>query len=435
MFISIKDKWNPYCSKWGYCISYDAHGANGPGQSKGAVEDGQRGQCRSSSDCTPHAPNCSPEGYCSQGVFLDIKSNAVKNDEYYGKIEDDNRLGHVDSRKEDPLFQQRPDLLANVEAVENTVYQPCTYCKYDPDPASPSAQIPIDQNKIVTSPLDSNAAIYRGSKPLYDIDEETQQIDQPTLVQQPITYNNVENDQAVFGIGSGYLQDQHSVLHDTISNEVPSPGHSFEQNRPQIKTIPQNRPVNAYNAVPAVPKQPVSISKPGVPGVPGVPGIRRVPSTSQETKSQPIPSLSQDKPIAIPAVHSEAAPDLSYHSNSQIPSIIAKPAVPYTQPTTAYNDVPTFPVAPALNTIAQTPKQGELPLSNTEQVPPPTYSVQTQINAFNPFQSPQYQTGQATSIHQQLPTQQQAGSFYNTGSYPFYQYPAWNINPYRYFFG
>jgi hypothetical protein len=90
LFISIKDKWNPYCSKWGYCISYDAHGANGPGQSKGAVEDGQRGQCRSNSDCTPHAPNCSPEGYCSQGVFLDIQSNAVKNDEYYGKIEDDN---------------------------------------------------------------------------------------------------------------------------------------------------------------------------------------------------------------------------------------------------------------------------------------------------------------------------------------------------------
>ena len=42
----VSDPYNPYCSKWGYCISYNLFGEEGPGQSKGAVEDGTRGQCR-----------------------------------------------------------------------------------------------------------------------------------------------------------------------------------------------------------------------------------------------------------------------------------------------------------------------------------------------------------------------------------------------------
>ena len=62
--IIFLDEYNPYCSKWGYCISYNLFGEEGPGQSKGAVEDGTRGQCRTDDDCTPWAPSCSPLGYC-----------------------------------------------------------------------------------------------------------------------------------------------------------------------------------------------------------------------------------------------------------------------------------------------------------------------------------------------------------------------------------
>ena len=63
VFSSI-DEYNPYCSKWGYCISYNLFGEEGPDQSKGAVQDGTRGQCRDDKDCTPWAPSCGPLGYC-----------------------------------------------------------------------------------------------------------------------------------------------------------------------------------------------------------------------------------------------------------------------------------------------------------------------------------------------------------------------------------
>ena len=95
------------------------------------MEDGKRGQCRDDSDCTPHTPYCSPQGYCSGGVQVKnvaLNPNDIKTDAYYGKIEDDNRRGHVESRKEDPLFQEEhPELLPAVEAVENTVYEPCKF--------------------------------------------------------------------------------------------------------------------------------------------------------------------------------------------------------------------------------------------------------------------------------------------------------------------
>eukprot|EP00091_Calanus_sinicus_P003073 TRINITY_DN13222_c0_g1_i1.p1 TRINITY_DN13222_c0_g1~~TRINITY_DN13222_c0_g1_i1.p1 ORF type:complete len:105 (+),score=18.47 TRINITY_DN13222_c0_g1_i1:26-316(+) len=37
------DEYNPYCSKWGYCTWTPSFGDTGPPQSKGAVEDGTRG--------------------------------------------------------------------------------------------------------------------------------------------------------------------------------------------------------------------------------------------------------------------------------------------------------------------------------------------------------------------------------------------------------
>ena len=69
VFSSI-DEYNPYCSKWGYCISYNLFGEEGPDQSKGAVQDGTRGQCRDDKDCTPWAPSCSPLGYCRYLFYI-----------------------------------------------------------------------------------------------------------------------------------------------------------------------------------------------------------------------------------------------------------------------------------------------------------------------------------------------------------------------------
>ena len=161
------DEYNPYCSKWGYCISYDLYGSDGPGQSKGAVEDGQRGQCRDDSDCTPWRPVCSSLGYCSSGpsgqaaslgaaldntagktggtqsdwVKQNAKSGAARDEEYYGQIEDDNRKAHVESRVDDPRNDLQ-ELLPRVESIEKTVYEPCTYCKYDPETGSSVPTLP-----------------------------------------------------------------------------------------------------------------------------------------------------------------------------------------------------------------------------------------------------------------------------------------------------
>eukprot|EP00088_Acartia_fossae_P069055 TRINITY_DN8914_c0_g1_i3.p1 TRINITY_DN8914_c0_g1~~TRINITY_DN8914_c0_g1_i3.p1 ORF type:complete len:341 (+),score=67.16 TRINITY_DN8914_c0_g1_i3:49-1023(+) len=59
----------PYCSKWGWCVWTSLYGEEGPPQSFGAEEDGERGQCRDDSDCTRWAPICSPLGYCRSGFW------------------------------------------------------------------------------------------------------------------------------------------------------------------------------------------------------------------------------------------------------------------------------------------------------------------------------------------------------------------------------
>merc|ERR1719433_1889244 len=146
------DEYNPYCSKWGYCTWTPQFGDTGPPQSAGAVEDGVRGQCRDDSDCTPWAPSCSPLGYCRGGVQdgsfgsrtnpkpggeasdwikANAKSGAARNEEYYGKIEDDNRRNHVEFRKKYPALFPKVSL-DRLEEIEETNYSQCTYCKYDP---------------------------------------------------------------------------------------------------------------------------------------------------------------------------------------------------------------------------------------------------------------------------------------------------------------
>ena len=72
VYFSSVDEYNPYCSKWGYCISYNLFGEEGPDQSKGAVQDGTRGQCRDDKDCTPWAPSCSPLGYCRYLLYIRV---------------------------------------------------------------------------------------------------------------------------------------------------------------------------------------------------------------------------------------------------------------------------------------------------------------------------------------------------------------------------
>ena len=43
------------------------------------------------------------------------------------------RKAHVKFRKDNPIFyEQIPVLLPRLEKIEKNVYEPCTYCKYDP---------------------------------------------------------------------------------------------------------------------------------------------------------------------------------------------------------------------------------------------------------------------------------------------------------------
>merc|ERR1712004_693987 len=105
--------------------------------------------CRDDKDCTPWAPSCSPLGYCrgspeewdwdgsfgsptnpkpggeqSKWVQENAQSGGGRNEEYYGKIEDDNRKGHVKFRKNNPIFyEQIPELLPRLEKIENNVYK------------------------------------------------------------------------------------------------------------------------------------------------------------------------------------------------------------------------------------------------------------------------------------------------------------------------
>jgi len=53
----------PYCSRWGWCQWTAQYGEAGPSQSES--EDAPLGSCRSAQDCTPRAPVCSREGFCT----------------------------------------------------------------------------------------------------------------------------------------------------------------------------------------------------------------------------------------------------------------------------------------------------------------------------------------------------------------------------------
>ena len=302
---------------------------------------------------------------------------------YYANIEDENREGHVESRKEDPLFQERPDLLANVEAVENTVYQPCTYCKYDPESPTTgfeTANVPLVPELSYPS---SNTIIVEGNEPQLSVDQQVQPI-----IQEPSPYNPTINQHLlpnipeVFGKGSGSLQNPQVqpikqepspykptldevllyINENTFTEEVNNPEYTVEQHTPLLQNVAQTQPIKPYNAAPAVPTE-------YAPARPIAPAIAALPTPVLDPKP-PSPIHEQRLPI-------------------QPPNIV------------------------------------------TQEHIEPQYSSGKPFNAFNPFQSPQYQTGQATSLHQQRP-QYQAANPYNYPSYPSYHYPVYHhtINPY-----
>merc|ERR1712113_1284752 len=77
--------------------------------------------------------NPKPGGPQSDWVKQNAKSGGARNEDYYKKIEDDNRAAHVKFRKENPIFyEQIPELLPRLESIEKNVYNNCTYCEYDP---------------------------------------------------------------------------------------------------------------------------------------------------------------------------------------------------------------------------------------------------------------------------------------------------------------
>ena len=91
------------------------------GYCRGGVQDGSFG--------SPTNPKAGGE----QSDWIKQNAKSDRNEEYYGKIEDDNRKAHVKFRKENPIFyEQIPVLLPRLEKIEKNVYEPCTYCNYDP---------------------------------------------------------------------------------------------------------------------------------------------------------------------------------------------------------------------------------------------------------------------------------------------------------------
>merc|ERR1711981_906576 len=143
----------------------------------------------------------------------------------------------------------------------------------------------------------------------------------------------------------------------------------------------------------------------------------------------------------------ESENDLQYSVKNQIPLV---ENVPENQPTIPFNVVPAVPTEPSpqitnspvvtplptpvlyAGTPSQVQEQSiptQSPISIPQEHIEPQYSAGKQFSAFNPFQSPQYQTGQATSLHQQRP-QYQSTNPYIYSSYPSYHYPVWSGNPY-----
>ena len=442
-FLLILDEWNPYCSKWGYCISYDAYGADGPGQSRGAVEDGTRGQCRDDSDCTPHTPTCSPEGYCSAGRFSAVTDpTVVKTDVHYAIIEDNNRFGHVESRKDDPLFQERPDLLADVEAVENTVYTPCTYCKYDPATGVASSDVfPNGAIPPAIVPLPNSIAAEE-DVPYYPVEPQLQPAPETTQTYDAVNpFNIVPTPQISPDLSSNIPPTQDLSPQAAVSNEDIDPQYSFDYQDNDLPSTPQTQPVNPYTVFPAIPSSPISESIP-------------TPAIQDEDILQPVLSISPQEDIAPqqpfePVVYSVAPP---------VPQENALPTQPQ-QPIlqTVENVVPQTNILPQFeavtpvvesvpNVITQdntlSPQPVEPVVQTVANVVPqtnilPQFAPLQPANIFNPFQSPQFQTGQATSIHQNRP-QYPTPTAYNFPSYSFFHYPRWGANPYfhnPYFYG
>ena len=343
---------------------------------------------------------------------------------HYEAIEDANRQGHVESRKEDPLFQERPDLLANVETVENTVYRPCTYCKYDPETG---LELPTVQQVPQVSPPLSNTITEEEDEPQFLVDQNNYQVQQNVLSYQPaVPYEPVPNIPEVSDIDTNIHPSHNEVqqpIFDTLSGIKNDIEMSIHQPTKLGQNIPQTQSINPYNILQSFPA-----------------------ATSHSLPSSPVPALPPQTPE--PRVQTNTLSDIrndlvnSLHQPTKLGQNIPQP-----QPINPYNTLPAFQASPspslpaspisALPSPTPEPRVQALPdiikPTNIE----PQYSATKPINPFNPFQSPQYQTGRATSIHQQTP-QYQIGNPYNFPSYPIFQYPIWGANPYfqnRYSFG
>jgi len=66
----------PHCSRWGWCQWSAQYGDAGPSQWES--DDAPPGSCRSAQDCTPRAPVCSNQGFCTVRQTLRQKPEAPR---------------------------------------------------------------------------------------------------------------------------------------------------------------------------------------------------------------------------------------------------------------------------------------------------------------------------------------------------------------------
>ena len=313
-----------------------------------------------------------------------------RNDAHYANIEDENRRLHVASRKEDPLFQQSPELLPPIESVENTVYQPCTYCNYDP--------------KSDTS----------GSKPPKPQDERKQQPAISNVIPQDITVNTIQ---------------QQPVLPSIIPQETNTPTYSAEPRFVPLPAIPaventiqQQQPVGP-SIIPQDTNTPIYSADPRFEPVPAIPAVENTIQQQQPVLTNIIPQETStptysSEPRLAPLPSITAFENTIQQQQPPVwPNIISKETN-----TPQYSAEPRLETIPSITSIGNTiHHQSIIPNAISQDINPSQHSGNTPADTT--LLLPSSQNGRP---------HYQARNFYSNNAipYPFFRYPMWGVNPY-----
>lgn len=154
----------PHCSKWGWCQWTDRYGAEGPGQGGGQ----QDGRCEGPQDCTPRAPVCSNQGFCTERGKQPLPGPADRNAAARPRLiesadfntEDDQLSEVVPNKRSFPSTDAQRPALANLPGIRAPpAKSQFVISEYDPDYAEYYGNYDIlkqDKSEENNSALDSS---------------------------------------------------------------------------------------------------------------------------------------------------------------------------------------------------------------------------------------------------------------------------------------